>query len=116
MFTTAAIEPRGSSGRLCVGGNLCALEEFLGRTGSPCSWVVSQRPSLEVSGEFGFTEPDSCHSFYTSTRTRAPVAQGTEHPPSKRQVAGSNPAWGTRGGDGWRGGRVTGDKYPATLT
>jgi hypothetical protein len=26
---------------------------------------------------------------------RAPVAQGTEHPPSKRQVAGSNPAWGT---------------------
>ena len=29
----------------------------------------------------------------------APVAQGTEHPPSKRQVAGSNPAWGTGDGD-----------------
>ena len=28
----------------------------------------------------------------------APVAQWTEHPPSKRQVAGSNPAWGTSGG------------------
>lgn len=27
---------------------------------------------------------------------QAPVAQGIEHPPSKRQVAGSNPAWGTR--------------------
>src|SRR5215211_1420335 len=34
-------------------------------------------------------------SLYTSAETRAPVAQGTEHPPSKRQVAGSNPAWGT---------------------
>src|SRR3954468_15382966 len=33
---------------------------------------------------------------YTSARTHAPVAQGIEHPPSKRQVAGSNPAWGTR--------------------
>src|SRR5829696_8687347 len=33
--------------------------------------------------------------LYTSPENRAPVAQGTEHPPSKRQVAGSNPAWGT---------------------
>ena len=37
----------------------------------------------------------ACPNLYTSPKTRAPVAQGTEHPPSKRQVAGSNPAWGT---------------------
>src|SRR6185437_3882022 len=35
--------------------------------------------------------------YFVAQAGPAPVAQGIEHPPSKRQVAGSNPAWGTRG-------------------
>jgi hypothetical protein len=66
----------------------------------PCSganFPSGQNLSLGVL-EGGNSQPQAeivSPSLYTSTETRAPVAQGTEHPPSKRQVAGSNPAWGT---------------------
>ncbi len=64
-------------------------------------WTRIHEEVLQEKGfqEIGETKPNSPDSeaalYFLAQGNTAPVAQGTEHPPSKRQVAGSNPAWGT---------------------